>query len=125
MPIRQKPFQQLADRQIRRLRDQPKKIVTVRIEFRAARLALLARPAFAVRKRPAYPDNRCCLANTEPRRGLPRRAPRQRGVYHPISQILAVGSRHARPPGRYPDTGLALFAPFVNPEPNRKSMNTL
>ena len=97
-PIHQKPFQQLADRQVWRFRDQPKQIVTVRIEFRAARLALLARPAFAVRERPAHPDNRRCLANTEPRRGLPRRAPGQRRVNHPISQILAVGSRHALPP---------------------------
>jgi hypothetical protein len=48
VPIGQEPFQQLADRQIRRLRDQSEQIVAVRIQFRTARLALLARAAFAV-----------------------------------------------------------------------------
>lgn len=41
-----------------------------------------------------------------------------------IAQILAVGSRHFRT-RRYRHRGLALFARFVNPTPNRKSTNTL
>jgi hypothetical protein len=70
----------------------------VRFEFRAARLALLARSALAVHARPAHPDDRRCVADTKPRRSLPRGTPGQRRINDPITQILAVGSRHALPP---------------------------
>ena len=70
----------------------------MRIEFRAAWLALLARRTVAGLAGPANPHDRCGLANPETGCCLSCRRARQRGVDYAITQILAVGSRHASPP---------------------------
>lgn len=70
----------------------------MRIEFRAAWLALLARRTVAGLAGPANPHDRCGLANPETGCSLSCRRARQRGVDYAITQILTVGSRHASPP---------------------------
>ena len=70
----------------------------MRVELRAARLPLLSRSAFAAFARPANPDDRSGVADAKACGDLPGRHARQRGVDYAITQILAVGSRHAPPP---------------------------
>ena len=70
----------------------------MRVELRAARLPLLSRSAFAAFARPANPDDRSGVADAKACGDLPGRHARQSGVDYAITQILAVGSRHAPPP---------------------------
>ena len=87
-------LQQFADRRIRCSCDQPEKIIAIWLELGTARLALLARRAFARRTGPANPDDRCGLADPKASCRLPCRTARQRRVNYTITQILAVSSRH-------------------------------
>ncbi|PPD41657.1 MAG: hypothetical protein CTY15_13155 [Methylocystis sp.] len=58
---------------------------------------MFARFALARLSRPANPDDRRHFANPETLGGDARRTPRQRGVDHAITQILAISPRHQAP----------------------------
>jgi hypothetical protein len=88
----------LDDREVRGGFDQTEQEVAMRIKLRAPRLSLSARGALAAVDSPADPYDCRRDANPEPHRRLPGWQSRQGRVDHPVSQILAVGPCHARPP---------------------------
>ena len=70
----------------------------MRIKLGAPWLALAARRSFTTAPCATNPDDGCRDPNPELHGRAPGWEARQRRVDHPVSQILAIGPCHARPP---------------------------
>jgi hypothetical protein len=85
------PFEQFADRQVRRLVDKREQVVPVGIGLATLGPALLAGGPVSAFARAPDPNNRRGDPYAVLRRRSPDRFARKRGGYNAISQILAVG----------------------------------
>jgi hypothetical protein len=122
--LRGKMLLHLYDRHVRRLFDQTEQEVALRIELGAPRLILTARRPLTARAPPAHPHNRRGDPDLELGRRQPGRHPAQRRVNHTIAQILALSSRHGRPPSPKEQRTHTVRA-ICESLQNRKSLNLL
>jgi hypothetical protein len=93
----------------------------MQIQLRAPWLALAAGHSFTRAPRATSPDDGCRDPHPEPHGCAPGRQSRQHRVDHPVSQILAVGPCHARPPS---NTGRATRTLQPQPKPLPDSVIT-
>src|SRR5208283_2545942 len=117
-------LKQFADCQVRRLLNQPKQKLSVRVQFASRRLSLPVGRSFTRFPSAAHPYDRRRHADAKMGGGTPSRLARKRGIDNAITQILAVGPGHETPPSQSREKN-RILRPGWESLLNRKTSNPL